>query len=316
MRRLYRDEPTMPSNCLHVLLNFFDLDHVHAGHDALALQRLVRRSQLAWELMPEHRDALAARMGMHSAAAHRQLERCLKRLQPPYTWWRALAAGFSPNSAKVMPQFIRELAGPYIEDLPPSVSQEQIRFWTSTSQKRPISGGQLLFMAGVLLMLSLVVALGAAVTAVFSSQTDMPELALMGIGVAWACGLVWVAARYYNVVDEWLGRDEDQPARWPRLRLATIPLLWLLGLTLCLLLPLPHGVGIAFLLPALWLSLRRYWRRHDQEGFYVSPGIARIGLLIAIVALPISPVWVFASATLLAWGDDLRRHSKAIRVPG
>ena len=316
MRHLYRDEPAMPSNCLHVLLNFFDLDHVHAGHDALALQRLTRRSQLAWELMPEHRHALAARMGMHSATSYRQLGRCLARLQHPYTWWRALAAGFTPNSAKVMPQFIRELAGPYTEDLPPSVSQEQIRFWTSAGQKRLVSSGQMFFMAGVLLMMSLVVALGAAATTVFSNQTDIPKLALIGIGVAWACGLVWVAARYYSVVDEWLSRDEDEPARWPRLRLATIPLLWLSGLILCLLLPLPHGFDIAFLLPALWLSLRRYWRRHDEEGFYVSPGIARIGLLIAVVALPISPTWVFASATLLAWGDDLRRHRKAIRLAG
>ena len=314
VRRLYREEPAMPTACLHVLLNFFDLDHVHAGHNALALQRLTRRSQFAWELMPEHRPALAARMGMHSAASYRQLERCLVRLQHPYTWWRALAAGFTPNSAKVMPQFIRELAGSYTEDLPPSVSQEQIRFWASVSQKQPVSSGQLLFMAGVLLMLSLVVALGAAVTALFSSQTDIPQLALMGIGVAWACGLVWVAARYYMVLDEWLSRDEDKPARWPRIRLATIPLLWLLGLILCLLLPLPRGLGFSFLLPALWLSLRRYWRRHDQEGLYVGPGIARIGLVVAIVALPISPMWVFASATLLAWGDDLRRHRNTIRL--
>jgi len=312
VRRLYRDEPAMPTNCLHVLLNFFDLDHVHAGHNALALQRLSRRSQLAWELMPEHRQALATRMNMQC----RPLERCLARLQRPYTWWRALAAGFTPNSAKVMPQFIRELAGPFIEDLPSSVSQGQIRFWTSAGQKNPVSSGQLLFMAGVLLMLSLVVALGAAATAVFSNQSDIPKLALLGIGVAWTCGLVWVGVRYYLVVDEWLGRDEDEPARWPRLRLATIPLLWLLGLILGLLLPLPHGLGFAFLLPALWLSLRRYWRRHDHEGFYVSPGIARIGLLIAIVALPISPSWVFAAATLLAWGDDLRRHRKVLQWAG
>jgi hypothetical protein len=312
VRHLYRDEPAMPTHCLHVLLNFFDLDHVHAGHNALALQRLSRRSQLAWELMPEHRQALAKRMSMQP----RQLERCLAQLQRPYTWWRALAAGFTPNSAKVMPPFIRDLAGPFTEDLPSSVSQQQIRFWTSAGQKNPVSGGQLLFMAGVLLMLSLVVALGAAATTVFSSQTDIPRLALLGIGVAWTCGLVWVAARYYLVVDEWLSRDEDEPARWPRLRLATIPLLWLLGLILCLLLPLPHGLGFAFLLPALWLSLRRYWRRHDHEGFYVSPGIARIGLLIAIVALPISPSWVFAAATLLTWGDDLRRHRKVLQLAG
>lgn len=309
-RRLYRDEPAMPTSSLHVLLNFFDLDHVHAGHDALALQRLARRGQLAWEMMPEHHDVLAARMGLQQ----RQLRRCLSRLQRPYTWWRALSAGFTPNSAKVMPQFIRQLAGPYIEDLPASVSQEQIRFWTSAGQKRQVSSGQLLFMSGVLLMLSLVVALGAAVAMVFSSETDIPRLALMGIGVAWAGGLVWVAARYYSVVDEWIGRDEDKPARWPRLRVAAIPLLWLLGLMLCLLIPLPHGLGFAFVLPALWLSLRRYWRRHDHDGFYVSPGIARIGLLIAVVALPISPTWVFASATLLAWGDDLRRHRKLMRL--
>lgn len=312
VRRLYRDEPAMPTTCLLLLLNFFDLDHVRAGHNALALQRLSRRSQLAWEWMPEHRQALAARMNMQP----RQLERCVVRLQRPYTWWRALAAGFTPNSAKVMPQFIRELAGPFTEDLPSSVSQEQIRFWTSAGQKNPVSAGQLLFMAGVLLMLSLVVALGAAATTVFSSQTDIPKLALLGIGVAWTGGLVWVAVRYYLVVDEWLSRDEDEPARWPRLRLATIPLLWLLGLILCLLLPLPHGLGFTFLLPALWLSLRRYWRRHDHEGFYVSPGIARIGLLIAIVALPISPSWVFAVATLLAWGDDLRRHRKVLQRAG
>jgi hypothetical protein len=312
VRRLYRDEPAMPTNCLHVLLNFFDLDHVHAGHHALALQRLSRRSQWAWELMPEHRQALAARMSMPP----RQLGRCLARLQHPYTWWRALAAGFIPNSARVMPQFIRELAGPFTEDLPSSVSQEQIRFWTSVGLKNPVSGGQLLFMAGVLLMMSLVVVLGATATTVFSSQTDMPRLALLGIGIAWTCGLVWVAMRYYLMIDEWLSRDEDEPARWPRLRLATVPLLWLLGLILCLLLPLPRSLGFTFLLPALWLGLRRYWRRHDHEGFYVSPGIARIGLLIAVVALPISPSWVFAAATLLAWGDDLRRHRKVLQWAG
>lgn len=312
VQRMYRDEPAMSTNCLHVLLNFFDLDHVLAGHNALALQRLSRRSQWAWELMPEHRQALAARMGMQ----RRQLERCLARLQRPYTWWRALAAGFTPNSAKVMPKFIRELAGPFTEDLPSSVSQEQIRFWTSTGQKNPVSSGQLLFMAGVLLMMSLVVALGAVATTLFSNQPDILEFAILGIGVAWTCGLVWVAMRCYLVVDEWLSRDENEPARWPRLRLATIPLLWLLGVILCLLLPLPHGFGFAFLLPALWLGLRRYWRRHDHEGFYVSPGIAQISLLIAIVALPISPMWVFASATLLAWGDDLRRHHKVMRLVG
>jgi hypothetical protein len=314
MRRLYRDMPPMSADCLQVLLSFFDLDHVHAGHDTLALQRLARRSRLAWELMPEHRDALATRMGMVSSTARRQLDRYLARLQRPYTWWRALTAGFIPNSAKVMPQFIRELAGTYTEDLPPSVSQEQLRFWTAAVRKGPVSGGQVLFMAGVLLMLSLIVALGGAATMLFSSDTDMPMLALLGIAVAWTGGLTWIAMRYYMVLDEWLCRDEDRPARWPRLRLATIPLLWLAGMILSLLIPLSHGLGIAFLLPALWLSLRRYWRRHDMEGFYASPGITRIGLVAAVVILPLSPLWVFATATLLAWGDDLRRHRKVLRL--
>lgn len=312
VRRLYRDEPAMSGGCLQLLLNFFDLDHIRAGHDTLALQRLTRRSRLAWELMSTHRNALATRMGMSST----KLDRCLARLQRPYTWWRALTAGFVPNSAKVMPQFIRELAGAYTEDLPPSVSQEQVRFWMSANRKGPPSGGQMLFLAGVLLMLSLIVALGGAVTALFSNDTDMPALALLGIGVAWTGGLAWIAVRYYAVFDEWLCRDEARPARWPRLRLATIPLLWLFGWILSGLLPLSNGINVFFLLPALWLGLRRYWRRHDGKGFYVNPVVARIGLLAAVVWLPISPLWVFASATLLAWGDDLRRHRSALRLAG
>ncbi|HEX7816683.1 hypothetical protein [Dyella sp.] len=316
-RLLYRDEPAISTPCMQALLHFFDADSVKAGHNAMALQRLIRRSQLAWECMPEHRDALAHRLGMITPGARRHMERCLGRLTRPYRWWRALLAGFNPNTGKSMPAFIHALAGPYTEDLPPVISQEQVRFWLTASNKGLATSGQILFMTGVMLMLSLVVVAGASMTALFVPSTEMPHIAMMGVGMAWVGGLAFAGARGCMLMDAWLCRAEDQPARWRALRWLIVPLFWLAGTTTCLLLPpATRPWNFLLLLPAAWWSFRRYWYRHDGRGIRLSPNIARITLILAMLLLPVPPWTIFSTASALVWLEDLRRHFKAARAPG
>ncbi|WP_049622144.1 hypothetical protein [Frateuria defendens] len=339
VRRLYRDVPPMPAACLHVLLRFFDLDHVHAGHDPLALQRLERRMRLAWELQPAHRDALDRRLqlgwepparalgpdwrsllrsSLSSGAKPVRTKRCLQRLQRPFHGWQGIAAGLFPRRIGEMEAFIGQLAGAHPEDLPPSIPREQLRFWTEAADTRHFGAARLLAGIGKLLLVTaLALPLGALLTLGLldsGSATASPYLPLL-LGLAPAtAGLLWLALHYFRIMDNWHSRAEPLPARWPRLRLALVPGLCAIGAAGALALPPPYlWLRLPVLFAALWLGLRRYWRRHDETGLYLNPTLMRIGLLVLLFTTG-SPALVMGGAAMLAWADDLRRHRGRLRL--
>ena len=311
LAQLLRDRPAMPRYCLDIILDFFDLDQVRGQVDPIALERMARRAHLAWELQPEHRDALARRLDMTSPGERRRLDAHIKRLSRPFSWWRGITAGFVPYRGRHMAAFIRTLSMGHPDDLPASIPRDQLRFWIGTNIQSPMNINQALFFGGLLLMISVIAGIGGLAYQLSSGARSGGNVVFIELGVLWGCALLVAAGvagmRGWQRLEHWQCAREGTPTSWPRLRLATLPMLWLAGLLVAAIVPW-KAFGVVWILPALWLSLRRYWRRHDGTGLYVKPGMAQIGLIAAAALLPVPPLYVFAVAAALAWIEDWRRN--------
>jgi hypothetical protein len=335
MHVLYREEPPMPASCLRSLLHFFDQDHVHAGHAPMALQRLERRMHLAWLLLPAQRDELVRRLHLSQSSPVRRgitlpgfsapspakirarIERCLRRLQRPVGWWRGIRAGLSFRSVDETHAFMTELAGTRLDDFPPSIPRESLRFWSEAGNNQRISRARLSTGIGrALLWTCLIFPLGALFALdEFTRKNQVSAMlpALIFTLSPWLVGLGWLAWRGGSQLNRWHSMPEAVPAPRPRLRLALVPALCTIGAVLAFALPSYLGLGYLFLLAGFQLSLRRCWQRNEAARVLIKPPLVWIGLF-GLMSVTHSPVWVMSGWAMLAWAFDVWRQRDALRL--
>jgi hypothetical protein len=123
-------------------------------------------------------------------------------------------------------------------------------------------------------------------------------------------------------LNRWHARPEQFQVRWPWLCLALVPLLcttgelllWMFGLQI---------TGLAVLVLAVWLALRRIWSRQVHDGLQTRSMVYRIlffGGLVLARFMDTGHTDVDEVAGLLtllamsAWGFDLWRHRRRLRV--
>lgn len=326
---LYRDAPPMPPACLDALLAFFDMNHARSGHDPLALQRLQRRMQLAWERLPQQRDALAARLGMRDRKQRRTLERRLARLSQPFRWSRAIALGLVPNAADRLAQFIRQLALHHPEDLPAGYDRRQLRFWLEATDRLRV-GRARLQLGGLrclaALLGGLLLGLLAGVLLRLPPQRFVFGALETCLGLAAVPCVLWTLWMGLLPLDHWHARAEHLPARWPWLNLLLVPLLCAVALVLHAASGL-RWLAIAPALVALWLALRRLWRRNALSS-RINPRLLWAGVWIAAVLLinllqasgrsggSFDYAMLAAAMAMPLWAIDLWRQRRLLRVRG
>jgi hypothetical protein len=133
--------PPMPAECFDALLAFFDLDHVLAGLNELAVQRLRRQLHVRWELLPENFIHLAARMRQPPAAASgdSDLRNRLGEASAPFRWTSILLRTLQFNHATLTANFIYRLSFGRVDELPASFDRRRIAFWCKAANRRSVS---------------------------------------------------------------------------------------------------------------------------------------------------------------------------------
>lgn len=322
MQQLHRHAPPMPASCLDTLLHFFDLDHVLAGHDPLALLKLQRRAQLEWELQPEHRVALESRLGIEHHAGRCEADGILRQLSQPFRWSQVLLTGINPFRSSTIADFVERLAGSHTDDLPPSINRDQLHFWLAAAAPGRADNPRLILGAARSALL-LLVALLVTLLSVVSNGATAIQPALLTSSLLMAPSLLWAVVMLFLRLHRWQGQPEHLPARWPWFCHFLVPLLCGSGLVL------NHWQGdslvaYAILLTAAWLALQRYWRRNGK-GKLVKPNSVRVFffLLIPIAhvmtnanlqSLVPSAATVLASVALVAWAADFWKQRHHLRI--
>ncbi|WP_329740909.1 J domain-containing protein [Dyella sp. A6] len=329
--RLYRDAPPMPAACLDTLLAFFDMNHARSGHDPLALQRLQRRMQLAWELQPAHRDALATRLGIRGwntrGRERRRLDRQLQQLERPFHWTGAIPTALWPNAASRLARLILQLSLQHPRDLPSVCDSKQVRFWLEAADRRQVSKPRLI-LGGIRCIATL---LGSLLLGLLLGVLTRlpPERFAFGaleftVGAAFVLCLIWAAWMALLPLDDWHAMPEHQPARWPWLNLLLVPALCGVGLAVWI--PAGHNpLAMIPLVAAVWLALRRLARRNiTRPGF--SPRLIWVALYLGAAVLSslsgnhgqdnefASYTYLLAVAATIMWCIDLWRHRHVLRI--
>ncbi|WP_458071855.1 J domain-containing protein [Rhodanobacter sp. BL-MT-08] len=328
VQQIYRQEPPMPAACLSTILRFFDLDHALAGHDPLALQMLQRRTQLAWELQPDHRGELIARLRMRDKPDRKKLERTLRQLALPFHWPQVLLSGLDVTRPRRIAETVGRLTGGMPDALPVSIRRDQLAFWLAAADRTRVSKPRLLLglsrsVAGMFAMLLVGLLCGPVFSVYPDRFTAGPAFFL--VGCAAAAGMAWALLMAWLPLENWHSRREELPARWPWLCLLLVPLLCAAGMLLTLS-PFP-STSLLLILPATLLALRRYGRR--QGGGKIFAVGRRFIWVTAVVlsqivhALKESNVaaddiaflpGVLAGVAVLIWSIDLWKSRRRLRV--
>lgn len=323
--QLHRQAPPLPPDGLAVLLRFFDMDNVLAGHDPVALQRLQRRMQLAWELQPAHHGALARRLETNPHT----LQRWLRQLSRPFQARQVALVGLIPEASADMARFISRLTGDHPEDLPPSVDLRQARFWPEAAARGQVNRARLLI-GGTRCAAALLLAV--LVGALLGKLAPTPPATFSFLVMAWVVGmaavpcLIWAAWMAWLPFEHWHARPEWLPARWPWLNLLLVPLLCAIGLGGWLGTH-HHPAALVPVGLALWLAFRRLLLRSRGGLARIAPRLIWFALFLAYplsnafhASLPddlhVDDAWVFAGVALLLWGLDLWRHRGCLRISG
>lgn len=316
VEHLFQRVPPMPSECLQVILGFFDLDRVRSGLDVAALARLSRRMQLAWELQPAHHQALRDRLGAKNYSS-KQLQRLLAESTQPFRWPQVMFAGLLPSSAHQRAHFLARLSQGHLNELPESFDRRRLQFWIDAKQAQTVTRARLALGATRWLLAVLLASLiGGAMMLTQTGEPDpAPLIALLVLSIV--PGLIWLVWMLYLPLDAWHGKPEQMSARWPWLNLLMVPLLCLLGVTLKLAQPANYLYLIP-MVPAVWLALRRFWRR-SWSGGWLSPNVVRVSAFLSVPLLR-SVINIDVTCELLAtfalapWLYDIWRHRSVLRV--
>lgn len=316
--QLYRQQPPMPPACLDVLLRFFDMDHAMSGHDPLALQRLQRRLQLAWELQPEHHDALARRLGIEAPT----LARWLRQLSRPLRAWQVALVGLIPEAAGDLARFAARLTDGHPEDLPPPYDPRQASFWLEAVMRGRVGKPRLL-LGGSRCVAAL---LGATLFGLLLGLSlAIPPESFSFTVLAWVVGMVavpclfWTLAMAWLPLEDWHARPEQLSVRWPWLNLLLVPLLCAIGLAGWSGMD-RDALVILPMIVALWLAFRRLLLRSHGTA-RITPRVIWVASFIAYPLLNAAhadeladSIGILVVAAMLLWGLDLWRHRRCLRV--
>lgn len=322
--RLAHEVPPMSAACIATLLRFFDLDHVLDGNYPPSLLLLQRRMQLAWDLQPQHREALAERLGMRSPANQQTLKAHLRQLTRPFHVMQAALIGSIPERATALARFITRLSLEHPDDLSPPCDPRQINFWLQAVDRRQIGYPRLLIGAVRCAVALLCAALIGTVLGVVA-RTPPERISLTVL--AWVVGLAAVPCVIFAIwmtwlpVENWQATPEHQPVRWPWLNLLLVPLLCAVGLALS-----GNPLTLPPLFTAIWIAFRRCIRRNASTFSRVTPRMIWFGMFIVFAASKsilatygqeaffTDHLYILAVIAMGFWGFDLWRHRRYLRV--
>ena len=280
----------MSGECFDALLSFFDLDHVQAGYDPFALQRLRRRMRIAWELQPEHVEHLARRTQdpplPGDAPNVRLTRKLLAQLTRPFRWWQVPVVAVRPKRPGQLADFIMRLSEGHPNELLGYLQEAQLRFWLTAAERQPslerLAINAIRIVSAALCSLWVMASLFLAIT-LAGGSADKAWEAFPAIA-AWIAGIAGLAFAYlgWQWLDYWQRQPESPGLGSAWLRWACIPLIALAGVAL------KYGgagdlAGDLVVILAIVLAVRRYRERSGAGPFPIR--MHPIGWIVAINVL-------------------------------
>jgi len=320
LEQLFESRPKMPDEAFDAILRFFDFDHVLAGQNPLVLDHLRRQLRCAWYLDPANDAALISRFRLLADAAKNRsaLRRAAHLLARPFGWRETLyALLLHPACSGQTASLLRQLGVLRPEDIETPLDPRQIKFWLESADRQRMTLPR--FAVGAAIAARL--AGGALVTGVAASLLTesgqylhtliaVAALAVAGIGL-WLLYVLWL------VLAQWQCVPAVPLAREPRLRLAFLPLLGVLGIAARHL--VAPAAALPFIVPGLLLAFVRYRRRAglralDFSGWRLLLWIFAARGILALFTLATYLPEIGAGLILMLWAWDLWKQRERLRA--
>lgn len=234
LQRLFQQPQPISGNNMETLLRFFDLDHVLSGVNPAALQALRVRQRTLWELLPEHHHELARRIGLvrNGRPDVLSLRKDLAFVQRPFNWLRTAFAAMQSQRGRRLARLVQALShNGRVEDMPAAIDRRQAVFWS----RGAIAGTSLTWerfalntlRAGVWTLAVIFAVIGIFAMGGGSETTGTDWHAAIRtssiLGSTVFGGWLLIAGCWW--FDQWQGKPEATPARWPWFRRLAMPLL-------------------------------------------------------------------------------------------
>lgn len=310
--RLNQDRPPLSPDVFRVLIYFFGLDRVQSHQGFIWMMYLERRIRLAWELQPENWQQLGERLEQTLPAERvMSLQHVLEQLCRPFDYWRAMGSLLMPWRPSELRKILVHLDEGRVDDLPPPINPEQVSFWMQAGDRSRFSWPRL----QVGLCRALVVFLSCFLLLMVSGL-NMFYVTLAAVGISFGAWLLYLSGQGTLV---WQRRPETEPDFRPLLRLAWVPILFLSGILLCLLLPdrplWGYGVCAFASITAFFRYLGRNkftgWFSDQEEGMHIF--WVTVTLAFLFIAGQRVSVYVISVLGMGFWLWDAWKQRSAIR---
>jgi hypothetical protein len=288
--------PTIASQNLEILLNFFGLDEIGGEIDGYRLERMRRRIRQAWLLRAPMQDG--PRYG----------RRMVYELQRPYRPFDSILRGMIPGRPAAVGRLLAALDVDGFGGMPPECDPRQTTFWQAASNPARFGRWRLAIDFGRALVANLLLALLGAVALIGISQANGGELTWpVGVQLLW--GAPMLMALIYTLSRTYVAWMPSSGWRHGWVFAAWIPLL--AGTTYWL------DNGLALTAPAIGLNLLALmlttmrWATHYLGDFryqfawwhiFVAIPLLKVLGLGAVFAIGI--VEVGAAAVSLVWAFE------------
>jgi len=263
LQQLFQDVPPMGPAQFDALLAFFDLDHVFAVRDPLAIENLREAMAAREEIQSPSRFALERRMKRLGNFHGSETAHIMEFLSRPFTKHAALWAALNPGRAGKIARFVRLASRGRLELLSPPIDQRWPLFWVRVAEMNWVRAALGIVRCTIVFLLVLTCTAIGAVAGHSSFDRWLESASIVTL-----CGLtlagLWLYYVGFTVVTNWQAlpqRDATDARGWIR---------WLFLPGLCIALSLATyaassiGSGRAALLTVfvgvsvLRISIRRY----------------------------------------------------------
>lgn len=322
LNTLFQQPQAMSVDCLDALLQFFDLNHVLAGVNPIALRALRARQTTLWELLPANHRELAKRMRLMwgSQPDIVSLRKDIALLQRPFSWLRTAWIALRPNRALGFGRLARTLLGSNdrLDELPPSIDRHHAHFWLHASANAAMTWQRFslgsLRIGIVALALSCLMGSMPILSAVVVPEEGLWHTAITTAGAtAIIVFAIWLLYSGCIWLDYWQGLAEATPTRKPWLRWFVIPLLCAIELLFdagdaSFFVMMPISMAI------LVLAARRLCRRTGTRPIPATTTLIILSVITAFLLTHLQECVDFHAAALTSliacvlWATDLWRH--------
>jgi len=308
LNQFFQDAPPMGEEQFDALLAFFDLDHVFAVRDPLALDNVRNAMAIRKALSDPNAFSLEMRMRETGGFHGSQTAQIMQALRRPFSFATGFFEAVFTGKARNYARFMHVATRGHFGLLTPPVDARWPRFWVKASGRLGTSwlhtGIGLARCTLIALAVATLVALGY--TSRNALRENLPEVARIG-GFTWLglCAL-WLGYVGIRLAVAWQGLPQRDVPGWTKwLRLSFVPLLCLVGLAFVVAVEVEKTNGpllgkIVAPAAVLWIAVRRYRIRAQ------SPPI-RWRFDIRLIVLPVFFIGSFLSALV----EDARRSHAA-----